>query len=205
MSAWPSLPRFNELSGINNGQQYEAQDGIVYTDFNKIVLNTAALRKEINNEKNNRQLEDDLITQRIDDTYSDLNTLRLRVTNVESQISPDLILSSKQFAYEVPVPARSTPYAKISMFGGMSYKSKNYIPYPYNLTSYDGYGMQIHIDTEQRLVVNGTPSEDMTFSLKDFSLPAGNYFFSAIQTSQNTRALLYKKSFQFKLFIFYLS
>lgn len=43
------------------------------------------------------------------------------IENLESQLSSELIIESRQFAYTVPVPARSAPYAEITKFGGMSY------------------------------------------------------------------------------------
>ena len=48
-----------------------------------------------------------------------------RVTNLESQVNKDLIVTDSSVAYAKEVPARSAPYAEITKFGGMTYKTKN--------------------------------------------------------------------------------
>jgi hypothetical protein len=111
---------------------------------------------------------------------------------LESQLNPDLIVFDKQIAYAKEVPIRSAPYAEITKFGGMSYKSENLIPYPYDFTGVDESNFKISIDNEQRLIVSGIPTSDKTYTLKEISLPVGSYFLTAIQTSTVTRVYLYK-------------
>lgn len=101
-------------------------------------------------------------------------------------------VNSGSIAYTHNVPENSLGYAKINKFGGMSYKSKNLIPFPYDFTGTDESNFSISIDTEQRLIVSGVPTSEKVYTLKEISLPIGSYFLTAIQTSTVTRVYLYK-------------
>jgi hypothetical protein len=128
----------------------------------------------------------------VDSLRTKTRFLEKRVTNLESIVESDLITIDSSTDYIKTVPARSAPYAEITKFGGMSYKSENLIPYPYDFTGVDESNFKISIDNEQRLVVSGVPTSDKMYTLKEISLPVGSYFLTAIQTSTVTRVYLYK-------------
>lgn len=146
--------------------------------------------------------------QKGEDALTKTTAVEKRVTNLESQVNKDLIVTDSSIAYAKEVPARSAPYAEITKFGGMSYNKsgtlhhakptafksigQNHIPFPYDFTGVDESNFKISIDNEQRLVVSGVPTSDKSYKLKEISLPVGNYFVSAIQTSPTTRICLYK-------------
>lgn len=115
-----------------------------------------------------------------------------RVKNLESQVSKDLIVTDSSLAYAKEVPARSAPYAEITKFGGMSYKTTNLLPYPYDFAGINESNLKVGIDAEQKLVVSGLITSYKEYTLKEISLPVGTYYLTAIQTNSTTRVLVYK-------------
>lgn len=121
-----------------------------------------------------------------------INKNSKRLTNIERSLNPEPFEIDSTIAHTKYVPEGVLSRALVNKVGGMSYKSKNCIPFPYNFESVDRADVQISIDTEQKLIVSGAPVDEYLFYLKDFSLPIGKYFLSAIQTNENTRVMLYK-------------
>lgn len=54
-----------------------------------------------------------------------------RITQLEKHISQDYFQTDDTVAYKKTVPANVCPYAAIEEVGGMTYKTKNVLPYPY--------------------------------------------------------------------------
>ena len=133
-----------------------------------------------------------------------------RLTNLEQGIPSEPFMTDASVAYVKNVPANALPYVEVSKVGGMIYYDDvvgmlfdakvtdiesvgiNLIPYPFDLTTLNGYGVSVSVDDSQRVVISGSPTSNREAKMIEFSLPIGTYSFSAEQTSGATRAVLRK-------------
>ena len=82
-------------------------------------------------------------------------------------IPPDFALSFIEddgVAYQKTAPENSLPYAQIKKIGGMTYKSKNLIPFPYADTSKTEAGVTWTVNTDGIVTANGTATENSYFT-----------------------------------------
>ena len=62
----------------------------------------------------------------------DIKINKIKIENLAYGFSPDPFETDDSIAYMKNVPSGALPYAELSKVGGMAYKSKNLIPFPYS-------------------------------------------------------------------------
>ena len=90
-----------------------------------------------------------------------------RISQLEEHISDDYFVTDNDVAYEKAVPARACTYAKLASFGGMTHKSKNLFPYPYQESAIVKTinGITFTVNNDGSITVNGTATTTATFVL----------------------------------------
>lgn len=88
-----------------------------------------------------------------------------RITNLEQGIIPDPFEVDDSVVYSKDVPENALPYAEVQKVGGMSYKSNNLIPYPYNDTTKTVNGITFTDNGDGSISVSGTATAQATFTL----------------------------------------
>lgn len=81
-------------------------------------------------------------------------------------------------AYRKSVPVGAEKYALLKSVGGMTYKCKNLIPYPYINKSYTISGITFTDNGDGTITANGTATDQAYFILFKGVLPIGKYFLS---------------------------
>lgn len=99
------------------------------------------------------------------DNFDSLNTVLSTNTN------------NTEVAYVKDVPADSVNYAEVNKIGGMTYKSKNLIPFPYATPNGIYDGVEFTANAGGSISVSGTANSSIEFVLFDFQggLPDGDY------------------------------
>jgi hypothetical protein len=120
-----------------------------------------------------------------------------RLDNLEAGLPASAWQTDESVAYAKAVPANANPYAAITKIGGMTYKSKNLIPFPYNNLGGAGAsqtkkGITATVQDDGSVVLNGTFSgtgpDDFVLIPSGFTLPAGGYTISGAPAAVNTDA-----------------
>ena len=66
-------------------------------------------------------------------------------------------------AYRSIVPNGVEPFARVNKIGGMSYKTRNLIPFPYAYKSHTRYGVDIVVSDDGTVTFNGTATADSNY------------------------------------------
>lgn len=79
------------------------------------------------------------------------------------------------------VPANSTKCAYLAEFGGMTYKCKQLIPYPFVFETYSSKGVTFTANADQTITITGTPTENASVKVVNAAIPAkaGETFYFA--------------------------
>jgi hypothetical protein len=84
-------------------------------------------------------------------------------------------------AYRKVVPENASPYARVDSVGGMSYKTKNLLPFPYNVIGGVGAskvnaGITCSVEEDRAVMFNGTcTSTAIHFDIAKITLKSGTY------------------------------
>lgn len=100
---------------------------------------------------------------------------RKRIENLESGIPAEAFIIDDSVAYTKDVPENVAPNAVVTRIGGMTYKSKNLIPFPYTEGSRTESGVTITVNNDGGFLINGTATRSIFFKLNDVVLDAGTY------------------------------
>ncbi|MBE6537924.1 MAG: hypothetical protein E7671_00475, partial [Ruminococcaceae bacterium] len=113
----------------------------------------------------------------LDGTIGKMNeSTEKRLTNLEHQVSPEYFETDETVAYEKAVPANACPYAELHSVGGMTHKSNNLIPFPYDVASGSMMGgLPLTIDGGVITVGTGTAAGGYANLCHSLTLPAGTY------------------------------
>ena len=87
-------------------------------------------------------------------------------------------------AYRTLVPQNAEPYARINKIGGMSYKTRNLIPFPYSVTTTTISGVTFTDNGDGSWTVNGTSHNTIYFKIVD-GLKLLNATYTASGASSN--------------------
>lgn len=123
---------------------------------------------EINNLKENLQRSKIAIIGRggeISKTAG-LKDLANALYNIPADTSLSFV-TDEEIAYQKTAPKNSLPYAQIKKIGGMCYKSKNLIPFPYANDSKTEAGITWTVNEDGSVSVSGTATENSVFYLYD--------------------------------------
>lgn len=104
-----------------------------------------------------------------------------RIVNLEKRFAnePFEIDNSSEVAKIVPEGAM--PYAAVNKVGGMTYKSKNLLPYPYHFTNYTSNGLTFTDNGNGVLTINGTATARTRYTLSiTLTLPKGDYYLKCV-------------------------
>lgn len=91
------------------------------------------------------------------------NAYDKRLTNLEQWIAPSYFETDNSIAYMKNVPSGALPYAELSKVGGMAYKSKNLIPYPYANSSLTANGITFTVQADGGVLIKGTATAAASF------------------------------------------
>ena len=89
----------------------------------------------------------------------------IRLANLEHHINPDYFYTDESVAYQKLVPADAAPYAQLNSVGGMTYKSKNLLPFPYVETTKTMAGITFTVQEDGSMKVSGTSTGFASFTL----------------------------------------
>lgn len=138
----------------------------------------------------------------IDDLQSSQTQQDKRLLNIEKRMANEpFYIDSSTEALKV-VPAGAMPYAAVNKVGGMSYKSRNLVSYPYAHTTKTMNGITFTDNGDGSITVNGTSTNYATFYLAQsdffnsllngqtysFTSPVTNVYFYVIATDNTTGA-----------------
>ncbi len=98
-----------------------------------------------------------------------------RLDGLEQRIKPSPFVFDETVAYQKDVPSNAVGAAAIHKIGGMTYKSKNLIPFPYTEGSRTESGVTITVNNDGGFLINGTATRSIFFKLNDVVLDAGTY------------------------------
>ena len=95
-------------------------------------------------------------------------------------------------AYQKIVPSGAEEYAQVAKVGGMTYKTRNLIPFPYRRPI--GYtttvnGVTFTVQSDGGVSVVGTATQDISFQLHGGTDSATQQYFSSVFKSGNTYAV----------------
>lgn len=105
---------------------------------------------------------------------------RKRIENLESGIPAESFIIDDSVAYTKDVPENVAPNAVVQKVGGMTRKCANLIPFPYLSSNQTTSGVTITANNDGGILVNGTATSAIFFSLNEFRLNAGTYTLRAI-------------------------
>lgn len=114
-----------------------------------------------------------------------------RLTNLEQGLPADRWVNDTGVAYTKDVPVDALPYAGVDMVGGMTRKTANLIPYPYDFgESYTYHGVTFVANTDGSISLNGVSTNTQLVNLylnknNMTILPAGTYTISGIPLNGN--------------------
>lgn len=114
-----------------------------------------------------------------------------RLTNLEQGLPADRWVNDTNVAYKKDVPADALPYAGVDMVGGMTRKTVNLIPFPYDFgESYTFHGVTFVANTDGSISLNGVSTNTQLENLylnknNKTTLPAGTYTISGIPLNGN--------------------
>ncbi|MBE6537980.1 MAG: hypothetical protein E7671_00755 [Ruminococcaceae bacterium] len=104
-----------------------------------------------------------------------------RIKNLEHQVAPEYFETDETVAYEKAVPANACPYAELQSVGGMTHRSNNLIPFPYDVASGSMVGgLPLTIDGGVITVGTGTAVGGFANLCHSLTLPAGTYTLSGM-------------------------
>lgn len=78
------------------------------------------------------KLNDEQISEEI---TQELDRQKIALANLEYFVPNENVLTDNSAKYRKPIPENACPYAEVKKVGGLTQRSKNLIPYPYNFTS----------------------------------------------------------------------
>lgn len=110
----------------------------------------------------NREYADELVSETKTLVENETNKLDIRVTNLEQHLSPSFIETDEDSVYQKIVPVNACPYAQVNKVGGMSYKTRNLIPFPYNQSNKTTNGITFATSEDGAISINGTSSGNAT-------------------------------------------
>ena len=175
----------NALAGIGN---LFGKDALV-----KVILDKTNGFAYIQNADSNKYLEDRMSAAEagvntngasIENNRKSIASLASRVdrndkrlTTIESVVYGDLAQETEDntVAYTKDVPANARGTAKLNTLGGMTRKCTNLLPYPYNFSETEIYGVNVSVNSDGYFHIKGTPTQTAIVVVKTFDLPAGTY------------------------------
>lgn len=94
-----------------------------------------------------------------------------RITQLERHISNDYFVTDDSTAYEKIVDVSVCPFAQLNSIGGMTYKSRNHIPFPYYGGKGVGHtesmnGVTMTVNSDRSITLNGTSTATVAFILQ---------------------------------------
>ena len=95
-----------------------------------------------------------------------------RITQLEHHLSNDYFVTDASTEYNKVVPVGACPYAEVSQIGGMTYKAKNLIPFPYTNEvgkSITRNGVTFTVREDGGISVVGTPTSSATSEIHYFN------------------------------------
>ena len=78
-------------------------------------------------------------------------------------------------AYRITVPNNVEPFARVNKIGGMSYKTRNVIPFPYEIDSSTRLGLTGTVNSDGSITLKGTATEVGRYNV--YFIHQGNVFF----------------------------
>lgn len=108
-----------------------------------------------------------------------------RITNLEKKISPEYFTTDADVAHRKIVPTNVCPFAQIDKVGGMTYKTRNLIPFPYILQSGTKNGTTYTFGTDGTITIDKTPTAGFVLDFaewKNGKVFNGNYTMSVGNT-----------------------
>ena len=103
--------------------------------------------------------------ERISANETNISNHEERILGIERYLGGDNFIVDDSIAYQKAVPKNSCEKAKILSVGGMSYKSKNLLPYPYKQTTRSENGITFTDNGDGSISVRGTATENAVFYL----------------------------------------
>lgn len=90
-----------------------------------------------------------------------------RITNLEKKLAPEYFATDASSAHNKVVPSNACPFALVNKVGGMTYKTDNLIPFPYDYNV--GYvkehaGVKFTILADGGISIVGTPTSTVLFT-----------------------------------------
>jgi hypothetical protein len=108
--------------------------------------------------------------ERISSNESGIANHETRILGIERYLGGDNFIVDNAIAYQKPVPKNAVGKAKILKIGGMTYKSKNLIPFPWVNTTMTKNGLTFTDNNDGTVTVKGTATAMTVFYLQ-FELP----------------------------------
>ena len=125
---------------------------------------------------------DELLKSKTDLEVSNIH--EKRISNLEQQLSPSYIETDDSITASKMVPANACSYAEVNKIGGMSYKSRNLIRFPYYNTYREYMGVTWTVNDDGSVTGTGTADQghypDFKLCYKGWILPEGKYTLSGI-------------------------
>lgn len=103
-----------------------------------------------------------------------------RIDGLEQRINPSPFVFDETVAYQKDVPSNAVGAAAIHEIGGMTYKSKNLIPFPFADGSKTTNGITFTDNGDGSLTINGTAAVDLSYVIINKTIEKGTYTLSIV-------------------------